>query len=130
MRARQREKAHARQMRQSEKTKRLMEARLYGFDCENCRAYHLLCEKLKDPNKSKLTKNIILPIAEVLSVVEGIPLPREAYRKRAYLILWCEENFEPLQRSLSRMILHFTGGETIVGELAAQKRESGATPTA
>ena len=53
---------------------------LYGFDCENCRAYRLLCEKLKEPNKSKLTRNMILAIAEV---VEGIPLPREAYGKRA-----------------------------------------------
>ena len=105
--------------RQNEQSKDLIKARLDGFDPDNCRAYRLLCERLQLGTK-KLPVRVILPIAEVLSVVEGIPLPREAYRKRAYLILWCEENFEALQRSLPRMTFHFAGGETIVGELAGQ----------
>ena len=120
MRAQQRVKEHARQRRQSEKARPQVEARLRGFDCENCRAPNFLCEKLQYPNRKKLSTSIILPIAKVVSIIEGIPLPREAYRRRADLIFWCEKHFDPLQKIFARMVVQFSAGETIVGELAAQ----------
>ena len=107
------EKAHARQLRQAEKTARYKAALLDGFDWKNCRAYCLLCKKYKTGNCKKLTRNMILPIAQLVSFKDNIPLTREAQRDKLMLIRWCEDNFEHLQRNLHKMSLYFSDGEII-----------------
>ena len=106
-------KALERQRRQAMKEKQLIQLTLDQFDANNCPAYQLLCEKFKEPKRKNLSIGIINPIAELFSHQIGVPIPREARRKRAMLIKWLNDHLDELRLFLPRVRAEFSGGEFV-----------------
>lgn len=111
-----RERARMRSQRQAEKSKRLKEALLSGFkEPDECRAHKLLCDVFHVPDGKRLQHHVILPIAELISIVRQEPLYREAQKWRDLTLKWLEEHYDALEEELPRMTFHFDEGEVISG---------------
>ena len=94
----------------------MKEALLSGFkEPDECRAHKLLCDVFHVPDGKRLQHHVILPIAELISIVRQEPLYREAQKWRDLTLKWLEEHYDALEEELPRMTFHFDEGEVISG---------------
>jgi hypothetical protein len=84
--------------------RKCVEARIRGFDHRRCAAYR----EFRGRGWDAMTMRELVSIGFVLSEQSGIPMDREATRRRAVLFKWFDEHWDRFRPELDNLRLQFS----------------------